>query len=78
MFSLFGTGKSRSKLGRFLDKRGISQEWLVKKSKVSRNTISKLASGTNEYEPSLGTIKKIMKAIKEVDDRAKSSDFFDV
>ncbi|PLR65989.1 helix-turn-helix transcriptional regulator [Bacillus sp. UMB0893] len=75
---MFGFGKQRSRLGKWLDKRGISQEWLMKKSKVSRNTISKLASGTNEYEPSLGTIKKLMSAIRQVDPGAKTDDFFDV
>jgi predicted transcriptional regulator len=75
MFGLFG-GKPRSKLGKFLDKRGISQEWLVKESKVSRNTISELASG--KREPTVGTIKKIMAAIKKVDPNVRADDFFDL
>lgn len=75
MFGLFG-GKPRSKLGKWLDKRGISQEWLVKNSKVSRNTISELAAG--KRNPTVPTVKKIMKAIKEVDPHAKVDDFFDM
>jgi predicted transcriptional regulator len=75
MFGLFG-GKPRSKLGKWLDDRGISQEWLVKKSQVSRNTISELAAG--KREPAIGTVKKIMRAIKEVDPGAKPDDFFDL
>lgn len=75
MFGLFG-GKPRSKLGKWLDQRGISQEWLVTKSKVSRNTISELASG--KRTPSISTIKKIMKVIREVDPNAKADDFFDL
>lgn len=75
MFGLFG-GKPRSKLGRWLDARGISQEWLINKSKVSRTTISELAAG--KRQPTLDTIKKIMKAIREVDPAAKADDFFDM
>ncbi|MCK1985194.1 MULTISPECIES: helix-turn-helix transcriptional regulator [Peribacillus] len=75
MFGLFG-GKSRSKLGKWLDDRGISQEWLVKKSKVSRNTISELCA--DKREPTVQTIKKIMAAIRTVDKDARSEDFFDL
>ncbi|USK84793.1 helix-turn-helix domain-containing protein [Peribacillus asahii] len=76
MFGLFG-GKPRSKVGRWLDNRGISQEWLSTKTKISRNTISKIASD-KDYSPTLATIKKIMKAIREVDPNARSEDFFDM
>lgn len=75
MFGLFG-GKPRSKLGRWLDERGISQEWLISKSKVSRTTISELSAG--KRQPTLDTIKKIMKAIREVDPNANPNDFFDM
>ncbi|WP_082341347.1 helix-turn-helix domain-containing protein [Sporosarcina globispora] len=51
-------------------------EWLVAKSKVSRNTVSELAAG--KRNPTLPTIKKIMKAIKEVDPNASADDFFDM
>jgi transcriptional regulator with XRE-family HTH domain len=75
MFGFWG-GKQRSRLGKWLDERGISQEWLVDKSKVSRNTVSELASG--KRNPTLPTIKKILKAIREVDPAAKADDFFDM
>lgn len=76
MFGLFG-GKPRTRIGKWLDARGITQEWLVGKTKISRNTISKIASD-KDYSPTLPTIKKIMKAIKEVDPAAKANDFFDM
>ncbi|MFD0827087.1 helix-turn-helix domain-containing protein [Neobacillus sp. M.A.Huq-85] len=75
MFGLFG-GKPRSRLGRWLDSRGISQEWLVSKSKVSRTTISELCA--DKRDPTVGTIKKIMKVIREVDPNARPDDFFDL
>jgi len=76
MFNLF-SGKPRTKVGKWLDKRGISQEWLANKTKLNRTTISKIASDT-DYEPRLSTIKKIMKAIKEVDPNKNTDDFFDI
>jgi predicted transcriptional regulator len=75
MFGLFG-GKPRSRLGKWLDERGISQEWLISKSKVSRTTVSELASG--KRQPTLETVKKLMKAIREVDPNARPDDFFDM
>ncbi|WP_088105228.1 helix-turn-helix domain-containing protein [Halalkalibacter urbisdiaboli] len=77
MFGLFG-GKPRSKLGKWLDKRGMSQEWLMKKSGLGRNTVSRLAAGDSEHEPTARTIKKIMKAIREIDPNARTDDFFDL
>jgi transcriptional regulator with XRE-family HTH domain len=76
MFGLFG-GKPRTRIGRWLDARGITQEWLVRKTKINRTTISKIASD-DEYSPTLPTIKKIMNAIREVDPAARPDDFFDM
>ncbi|MGG1400282.1 helix-turn-helix transcriptional regulator [Bacillus salipaludis] len=76
MFGLFG-GKPRTRIGKWLDARGISQEWLVSKTRISRTTISKISSD-NDYSPTLPTIKKIMKAIREVDPAARADDFFDM
>jgi transcriptional regulator with XRE-family HTH domain len=74
---MFWERKKRSKLGRYLDKEGFSQEELVKVSKVSRNTISRICSDP-DYTPTGGTIKKIMAAIKKLDPNAKVDDFFDM
>lgn len=74
---MFWERKKRSRLGKFLDREGFSQEELVKVSKVSRNTISRICSDP-EYAPTGSTIKKIMKALKELDPNAKVDDFFDM
>lgn len=74
---MFWERKKRSKLGKFLDKEGFTQEELVKVSKVSRNTVSRICSDP-EYTPALGTIKKIMKAIKKIDPTARVEDYFDI
>jgi transcriptional regulator with XRE-family HTH domain len=76
MFGLWG-GKPRTRLGQWLDDRGITQEWISRKTKISSNTISKISSD-NDYSPTLKTIQKIMRAIKEVDPNAKSHDFWDM
>ncbi|PLT32872.1 helix-turn-helix transcriptional regulator [Bacillus sp. V5-8f] len=74
---MFWERKTRSKLGKFLDKEGYSQEELVKASKVSRNTVSRICTNP-DYVPSGNVIKKIMKAIRQIDPGAKTEDFFDI
>jgi transcriptional regulator with XRE-family HTH domain len=74
---MFWERKKRSKLGKYLDREGFSQEELVKVSKVSRNTISRICSDP-DYTPAGSTIKKIMGAIKKLDPNAKVDDFFNM
>lgn len=79
MFSIFGfgSGKKRSKVGKFIDKHGYSQEDLSQASRVSRNTVSKMCNDP-EYVPSPNVLKKIMKAIRSIQPDAKADDFFDI
>jgi predicted transcriptional regulator len=69
-----GLGKQRSKFGRWLDKRGIKQEYIVEQTKIGRNTISDICSG--KRDPNSSTIKKIMAAVKKIDNKAKVDDLF--
>jgi predicted transcriptional regulator len=69
--------KPRSKIGKFLDKRGISQEWLVEKSGVSRNTISQLCMDDN-YDPKLSTVRQVIRALRKIDKSVKIDDFFNI
>ncbi|CAH0257616.1 hypothetical protein SRABI96_03339 [Peribacillus sp. Bi96] len=73
----FGKGKARSKVGKFIDKHGYSQEEFVSASGISRNTISRVCSDP-KYVPSAGVLKKIMKAIRSIDADAKSDDYFNI
>lgn len=75
---MFGLGKKRSKLGKWLDERGITQQWLIKTSGVNKNTISDLCTSDADHTPNLSTIKKIVQALKKVDSNVKSNDFFDI
>lgn len=75
---MFGLGKKRSKLGKWLDKRGISQQWVANNSKVSRSTVSELCKSDADHEPTQSTMKKILKAIRKIDPNVKSDDFWDM
>ena len=72
---MFGLGKTRTKLGKWLDKKGIKQEWLVSKTRLGRTTISNACSD-KEYIPRGTTMKKILKAVREIDPNVKSDDFW--
>lgn len=66
MFSLFGgLGKDRTKLGRYLDKNGITQSELAKAAKVGDMTISRLCN-EKDYRPKISTANKIKKALKSL------------
>jgi predicted transcriptional regulator len=71
---MFGLGKKQSPFGKWLAKRGISQQWVVKKSGVGRNTVSDLAAG--KRDPNARTMKKILKALREIDPNIKQDDFW--
>jgi transcriptional regulator with XRE-family HTH domain len=74
---MWGIGKPRSKLGKWLDKHGLEQKELTKVSKVNKNTVSK-ACNEKDYIPSQKTIQKLLKAIRKVDPNVKMSDFWDM
>lgn len=77
MFGAPLIGKPRTKLGKWLDKRGIKQEWLIKRSKLGRNTIT-WACGDLDYLPSGSTMQKIINALREIDPSVKTTDFWDI
>lgn len=75
MVNLFGLGKKRTELGKWLDRNGFSQENLSHEAKLNRDTVSKACSDTN-YLPSAKTMKKILKAVRKVDPDIKMDDFW--
>lgn len=72
-----GIGKPRSRLGTWLDERGIRQEWLVTKSGISKTTISNLCND-DEYVPSGSTMKKIIAVLRTIDPSIKANEFWDL
>lgn len=75
--TMFGLGKKRSKLGRWLDRKGIKQEWVAEKGGVGRTTVSN-ACGDDQYIPSGSTMKKIIKALREIDPSIRADQFWDI
>lgn len=74
---MWGLGKRRSKLGKWLDKYGLEQQELAQEAKVSKNTITKACNET-DYLPRSDVMKKILKAVRKIDPGAKMSDFWDM
>ena len=72
---MWGTVKKRTQLGEWLDRKGYTQEDLVKVSKVSRNTVSKVCSDP-DYIPSTNVMMKILKALREIEPRIKVDDLW--
>lgn len=73
----FGIGKPRTRLGFWLDERGIKQEWLSSHSGLSKKTIN-FACNDNDYMPSGSTMQKIIKALREVDPSVRADQFWDL
>jgi len=73
---MFGLGKPRTKLGKWLDNRGIKQEWLIKKG-VSKGTATSACSD-KDYVPGGSTMQKILKALREVDSSVRADQFWDL
>jgi ribosome-binding protein aMBF1 (putative translation factor) len=74
---MWGLGKQRSKLGKWLDREGLEQQDLANEAKVSKNTVTK-ACNEADYVPRQDVIKKLLKAIRKIDPGAKMSDFWDM
>lgn len=72
---MFGLGKKRSRLGKWLDERGIRQSWLSKESKISQETITGLCRDDGKL-PSGSTMKKVLQALRKVDPNVKQDDFW--
>jgi len=74
---MWGLGKNRTKLGRYLDKKGRTQNELAKAAGVNKETISRACSDP-KYSPTVKTLSKIMKALRKLDPNVKAEDFFDL
>lgn len=60
----FGTGKSRSKFGKWVDERGMTQRELSDRSGVNRNTIGELANN-EDTKPSWKTRRKLDRSLRD-------------
>jgi transcriptional regulator with XRE-family HTH domain len=71
------TGKPRTALGKWIDQRKITQEELAKNAGVNRDTASAACSKIG-YIPSPTVMKKILKALREVDSSVRADQFWDM
>ncbi|WP_260507739.1 transcriptional regulator [Brevibacillus agri] len=72
---MFGLGKPRSRLGKWLDSSGKTQRWLVAEAKISEDTATRVCSdGT--YIPGNATKKKILDVVRRIDPNLKHDDFW--
>lgn len=74
---MWGLGKRRTKLGRYLDKSGYTQNELAKAAGVNKETVSR-ACNDPDYSPTVKTLQKIVKALRHIDPSVKADDFFDL
>ncbi|MGE6721080.1 helix-turn-helix domain-containing protein [Peribacillus frigoritolerans] len=74
---MFGLGKRRSPLGKYLDENSIGQQEIADESGVSKSTISRLCK-PNESEPTLSVAKKIIKALKKSGYNVDYDDFWNM
>jgi hypothetical protein len=74
---MMGLGKPRTKLGEWIDARGIKQSWLEGKTGYSRPTVTALCNNPS-YKPNLKTIQDTIKALREVDPSVRADQFWDL
>ncbi|WP_082595394.1 helix-turn-helix domain-containing protein [Paenibacillus sp. Soil750] len=67
--------KERSRLGKWIDRKNLTQEWLMKETGLNRSSISDLCDGTVN-RPRSSTRSKIIKALQKVDSSVSASDFW--
>lgn len=70
-----GLGKKRTRLGRFLDRNGITQGWLEKNTGLGEATVGRMC-GDIEYRPTERTKSKVVSALQKVVDDLSVGDFW--
>jgi putative transcriptional regulator len=72
---MFGLGKPRSKFGQWIDRKGISQEWIVKNCGVDKNTVTKLC-GNSDYKPNGSTRGRVITGLQKKGYNVYEDDFW--
>lgn len=72
---MFGLGKPRSELGRFIDKNNLTQEAVRLKAGVGRDIMSELC-GNKNYQPQEKTMVKIVGALRSMGYDVSIDDFW--
>lgn len=74
MFGVY-EGKPRTKLGSWINRNKISQEFLIKKVPLNKNSVSKLCNDPS-YEPREDTQLKIVSCLRKHGYNVSVSDFW--
>lgn len=74
---MFGLGKPRTKFGKWVDKKGLTQRDIAKEAKLSGTTVSSMCSDP-EYSPKIETWVKIKRALQTFGYDVDRKDFFDM
>lgn len=72
---MFGLGKRRSKFGKWIDKKGLTQNEIAKEANVGTTTVSNMCSDP-DYTPRIETWVKIERALRSLGYNVKRNDFF--
>lgn len=72
---MFGLGKPRSKFGKWMDRKGVSQKEVAKKAKVSEMTLTRMCSD-RDHMPRISTWVKVQRALKSMGYDVDRDDFF--
>lgn len=72
---MFGLGKPRSKFGKWMDRKGVSQKEVAKKAKVSEMTLTWMCSD-RDHMPRISTWVKVQRALKSMGYDVDRDDFF--
>lgn len=73
---MWGLGKKRSRLGKFIDSKGITQGDLAKRSGLGRNTISRACDGDGDIYATPSTQVKIVGALRRMGYDVRAEDFW--
>jgi predicted transcriptional regulator len=72
-----GLNKPKTKLGKWMEKRRITNTWLAKKAGLNKDTVTNLTF-KQKHAPTQTTMRKVLKALREIDPRVKAEDFWDM
>lgn len=72
---MFGLGKPRSKFGKWIDRKGITQKEVARKAKISEMSLTRMCND-KEYKPKISTWVKVERALKSMGHNVDYEKFF--
>ncbi|CAH1230626.1 hypothetical protein PAECIP111891_06702 [Paenibacillus allorhizoplanae] len=72
---MFGIGKPRTKFGKWIDSKGISQEWIVKNCGIDKNAATRIC-GNSDYKPNGSTKGRVIAGLRKNGHGVYEEDFW--